>query len=50
MTRRRRPELKVIFANGRDTEPYVVKDGIFIPTPIDPLVLAGAAEMLLRTA
>jgi DNA-binding NtrC family response regulator len=50
MTRRRRPELKVIFANGQDTKPYVVKDGTFIPTPIDPLALAGAAEMLLRTA
>jgi hypothetical protein len=45
-----RPELKVIFANGLDTKPYVVKDGIFIPTPTDPLALAGAAEMLLRAA
>jgi hypothetical protein len=50
MTRRRRPELKVIFANGRDSKPYVEKDGVFIPTPADPLALAGAAKMLLRAA
>jgi DNA-binding NtrC family response regulator len=50
ITRRRRPELKVIFTNGRDTKPYVEKDGVFIPTPADPLALAGAAEMLLRAA
>jgi DNA-binding NtrC family response regulator len=48
MTRMRRPELKVIFANGQDTKPHIVDDDIFIPTPTDPLALAGAAEKLLH--
>ena len=50
MTRRQRPNLKVIIANGMDTKPYVEKDGIFIPTPTTPDIIVATAEELIKAA
>jgi DNA-binding NtrC family response regulator len=48
MTRQRRPELKVIFANGPDTQPFVRHDGAFIPTPTSPDSIVELADKMMR--
>ena len=50
MTRQRRPGLKVIFANGPETEPHVRQDGAFIPTPTTPESIVEAADRLMKAA
>lgn len=50
MTRRRRPELKVIFANGADMKPHVEEDGTFIATPTSPEAVVAAANELMQAA
>lgn len=50
MTRRRRPELKVIFVNGADMKPHVEEEGIFIATPTSPEAVVAAAEELMKAA
>ena len=48
MTRQRRPNLKVIFANGPETQPHVRHDGAFIPTPTTPDSLVELADRMMR--
>jgi DNA-binding NtrC family response regulator len=50
MTRQRRPDLKVIFANGPELHPYVRHDGVFIPTPTTPRAIVELAERMMRGA
>jgi DNA-binding NtrC family response regulator len=50
MTRQRRPDLKVIFANGPETEPHVRHDGAFIPTPTAPESIVEVADRLMKAA
>jgi hypothetical protein len=50
MTRQRRPDLKVIFANGPETEPHVRQDGAFIPTPTTPESIVEVADRLMKAA
>jgi hypothetical protein len=50
MTRRLRPELKVIFANGPEVQPFVSHDGTFIPTPTTPDSIVELADRMMRNA
>jgi hypothetical protein len=50
MTRQPRPDLKVIFANGPETEPHIRHDGAFIPTPTTPGFIVEVADKLMKAA
>ncbi len=50
MTRLRRPELKVIFTNGADSEQHVSDDGTFLLSPLRPDRLADAVARLIDGA
>jgi len=48
MTRMRRPNLKVIFSNGPDAEEHVSRDGVFLPSPVQPDRLAETVARLMQ--
>jgi DNA-binding NtrC family response regulator len=50
MVRTKRPHLKVIFANGPDTEPHVAEDGTFIPTPTTAELIVYTAKKVMKAA
>jgi DNA-binding NtrC family response regulator len=50
MTRLSHPNLKVIFADGPETEAHVRHGGAFIATPTTPEFIAEVADKLMKAA
>jgi hypothetical protein len=50
MTKLSRPNLKVMFADGPETEAHVRHGGAFIPTPTTPESIVEVADKLMKAA